>query len=453
MTFVVSGAPQGYGPELDNFTKLPTEVGILDWYWKEIKPSGTLSPYSQLDFNFTNDSPDFIDVSKIKFALEYQILNDKGLPMANDEKCGPVNNMIASFFRQFDFFLDQKNLTASVGVNYPYLAIFHILLTKGIQYRTSLAATGGFVKDTPEYMDDATCANNLGLHQRRGLTLNKKTAQLVSPLFTDFAFQDRLLVNAVSVNARWQPATDKFRLMWETPTGSQEDFSDEFEAALPTKKKPEYYKLDFITASLFVPFARIHPGYLMQMSEKLKKEPIDYEITRTDIKAFTVASGNFEFVVENIFNDMIPKKCYIAMVTGKAYSGDNESNCFNFQHFHVIELTYQVNGQIVGIPLRMDFDADHFYLAYTALFETISPYQKELPDLDLEGFKDGCTIFGIDNEKTKQENVKNPLMKGSSRLSLRFGKALKESIVVLCYGIFDTLVTVDEPRNVILHHG
>lgn len=459
MSFVVEGAPQGYGPQLDLFEKRETETGILERYYKEIKPSGVFSANAALEFNVNNDSPDFIDVSRIKFQLEYDIVNDQGNPIEDWDKCGPVNNPIATFFNQFDFMLDQKNLSLTVGANYPYKAIFDILISKGVEYRSTVLAMGGFIKDTSEFMDDATCFDNLGLRMRREMTTDKKTAQLLSYLYTGFAYQDKLLVNGVPISLKFHPTADKFRLMWPTPpkpstleVDTEQDDPMGFTAP-PKKKQSEYFRVRFKDASVFIPFVKVHPGYLMQMSETIKNKPIVYEIDRSDIKAFSAPQGNYDFVGDNLFNDLIPKKLIVGMVSGKAYSGDNQSNPLNFQHFDATEINFQVNGQNINIPLKLNYEANHFFHAYCALMESLSLEQKEMPDISLDESKKGYTVYVFDMEKTKEPSIRNTLSKGASRLTIRFGKALPEPVNVICYGVFDSFVTVDEPRNVIIHNG
>lgn len=517
MAYVIEGTTQGFGPQLDYFEPAQTETGILERYYKEIKSSGILSPYSVLEFNINNDSPDFIDPSGIQMMLEYQIMNDEGVACTANDTCGPINMPIATFFNQVDFCLEQKNISLSVGANYGYKAIIDTLLNRGMEARMSFMEIAGFYKDTPEYMEDTTCRRNLGLRSRMQLTQNKKTAKLYSPLFVDFLKQKKFLLNGIKSNIKFHPAPDKFRLNWESPIseqptnkpvsgteGKNEDpvskttldpsgsgtsgsgsgsgsssgsgsgsgsgtgsatssgsgsgsgsgtTSEPATTPSVKPKKSEYFKLKYLDASLYVPFIKVHPGFLVEMSEKMKTKPVIYESERSEIKAFSVPGGNFQFVTEDIFNDSIPKKLIIGMVSGRSYAGDNQTNPFNFQHFNASDMAFQVNGMSTNLPLQMNFDTDHFYKAYASIFESLPPSLQEIPDIALDEFKSGYTLFVYDLEKTKEPGIKNTFSKGSSRLSIRFKKGLEESVVVIIYGIFDSLINIDQARNVIIHNG
>lgn len=445
MSFIIDGSNEGFEDNLALFTVPPVETGIQDVYVKDFRPVGVVSGRSVLEFDIPNNSSDYIMFYKARINLTLKINNDSGKSITNEDTVALINCPAASIFNQLDVSLQQKLITSSVGSNYPYKAILDILLESGVNDHLSWLAIGGFIKDTPNVMDDSCLKANSGLVDRNEFTKNGKIAKFTSNLFMDIASQKRLIINGVGINIKFYPARDEFRLMYEQykdpPTSGDDDRCN---------KSSKYFTVEILDASLSIPFVKIHPGLITEHDKMIRKSPAVYPFIKSDIKAFNIPVNSYSWTGENIFQDLVPKRLVIALVSSAAYSGNSEKNPFNFAHYDLNHLSFQVNGQNApGPPIEPNFEKNHVFSGYSTLFECMPPWQKEAPAIEFFDYPRGYTIYVLDLEKSKGLEFVNPVRRGNTRLSVRFQKSLPEPVTLLAYGTFDSLMNIDVARNVI----
>lgn len=461
MAFVIDGAAEGFQDNLALFTVPPVETGIQDIYVKEFRPVGVISGSSVLEFDIQNNSSDYIMLDKARINLSLKINNEEGSPIGEQDKVCLVNCPGGSIFRQVDLNLQQTLITSSIGTNYPYKVILDILLNTGVNDQLSWLGIGGYVKDTAGVLDDFEGSANTGYIQREEFTKNGKTGMFSCKLFADITNQKRLILNGVPINIKLFPATDTFRLMYKTLENQLSQLSplDEMNSEeTPIKKfksipsrTSKHYSVQISDASLSIPFVKIHPGLITQHNEMISKSPAIYPFERSDIKAFNIPINSYSWSMENIFQDCIPKKLVIAFVASSAYSGNNQKNPFNFHHFDLNYLSFQVNGQNAPAQaLQPNFETNHAVRSYATLFESAPPWQKESSAIGYFEYLRGYTIYILDLEKSKGLEFTNPVRKGNTSISVRFAKALPEPVTVLAYGTFDSLLNIDVARNVIV---
>ena len=222
-------------------------------------------------------------------------------------------------------------------------------------------------------------------------------------------------------------------------------------ADTPSVTKAKSYHVKICDAVLVVPFAKIHPGMLMAQADLLKKEMALYPFTRSEIKAYNIPEGSFNWTMDNLFQDTIPKRLVIVFLDSKNYSGNSELNMFNFKNLGVNYLDFQVDGQSNSAQvLQPDFTNDNYVQAYSKLFECMPPNQKEPPNISYFDFKHGYALYVFDLENSKDPSYSNPLRRGQTRLTAKFSAALTEAATVLVYATSEAVMKIDEARNVII---
>ena len=459
--FVHEAADEGYESRLSLFTVPPVETGVEHVYYKQFRPEASVSGSTTLEFDIVNNSPDYIDINRMELELMVQIKDDKGQPIKSTDRVGLVNLPITSIFRQMDLSIQQQVVTTTVGNNFAYKAIMDTLLSDASSDSTSWMTLGGFFKDTRGQMDeyDPKRDSNLGLSERSECTKEGKKWMLKSRLMMDFAQQPKPLLNGVPINIKLNPALDRFRLMYTDPSQAVIDLPQTASAARKngqstTSAVPQFYTLDITSANLVVPMIKLNPSLLMRHNESLAKQMALYPFTRSDIRVFNIPAQGQVWIQDNVFQDMIPKRLVVGLVSAKAYAGDPQKNPYNFRHYNLNYLSFSVNGQIVtGTALQPVFDQDHYVNEYAALFKWLtdsSDRRRTPPNISYKEMKSGYSLFVIDLEKSKGEDFTNPIRKGQSELCLRFKEQLPENITVIAYGIFDSMLRIDQARNVIV---
>ena len=102
-------------------------------------------------------------------------------------------------------------------------------------------------------------------------------------------------------------------------------------------------------------------------------------------------------------------------------------------------------------PLAMDFTHREYVTAYNALLET-AERSDPLTEFDImpQRFMDGFTILAFNLEASTSNSLDywvKPTL-GHSRLELRFGMALPESINIMMMGVYPQVLSIDKARNV-----
>ena len=284
----------------------------------------------------------------------------------------------------------------------------------------------------------------------------------------DIAEVDKCLINGVPLNIKLFQATDDFRLSYQinppaseesrskrttTPSQPQTDSQSNAQSqksSTPTAStKPRKFSLNITNAVMKIPFAKIHPALLLAHANTLEKKPAIYPFIRSDLKSFNIPQGSLHWGTENLFQNTIPKKLIVCLVSSKAFSGSPELNPFCFKHFSLSSLSFEVDGHSYPHrPFEPNFDEDRFGDCYSSIYDTIPDSQREIPNILKEEYKEGYAFFVINIEGKHLDGLSKPRKTGNTRLSLKFANPLTEAVTVIAYGTFESVVSVDKARNV-----
>ena len=139
-----------------------------------------------------------------------------------------------------------------------------------------------------------------------------------------------------------------------------------------------------------------------------------------------MAKGALNFMTDNIYHGKVPSKLVIGMISNAGYSGDYDKNPFDFKHMKLNYLGVTVDGQPVP------------YRALTPNFEKGDFISSHL----------SFTLFLFDIQSFLSGHIMSKPIKGHIRLTMRFAKALSETINIIIYGKFPETLSIDHSRNV-----
>ncbi|CAG2246903.1 unnamed protein product [Mytilus edulis] len=179
-----------------------------------------------------------------------------------------------------------------------------------------------------------TFDTNTGLYERKKLIGNSKSLDMEGMLFHDLFEMDRYLMNMVDVKLKLFRSKPSFCLM------SSEDDAD----------------YDVVIEDIVVKVCKIkvNPAIIFAHSEALKSTNAKYPYTKTVMKHITLMMGSTNAVLENIFQDVKPKRIIMGLTSTNAVNGDYQLNPWNFQHFDLQQITLYCDGVPVdGIPLKL----------------------------------------------------------------------------------------------------
>ena len=409
-------------PCLTLFEKQPQKTGILSRDYVEYRPVNQIADDSPLEFNIPAASINYVDLKRTRLHIKLQILKKDGTPVAEDDPVALVNLPLSSAFSQISFNL-QHHPIGQLGTNYPYKAYFDVLLNTDRNDQSSKLSSMGYTHDDARSMDDSNPAtsSNSALYMRSLFTRDGKTVDFEGPLFLDLFQQDRLLINGVPITIKLWPHSNKFKLMSE-----KEDF-----------------KLHIKDAFLKLCTVKPNPGVLVGHGEAIKKTPALYPYMKSVIKTFSLSSGHFAFNADDLFQGDVPNRLVIGCVSSRAFNGAYNKSPFRFYHYHCNYVNFMVDGQSVpSRPLQPDYENNTYLEAYQTLFPDGDDVSLNISRTE---YPDGYCVYVIN---TQEDPDTSTLKKGHTRLEMKFAHALPESVTLVLYATFPSLLQIDQARNV-----
>jgi len=436
MAFKFDGAEEGYTSNLDLFKAPPINTAVLKREWIPFRPVSQITRGSPIHFTIPGSSSDYKNLNNMMLYVKCKIIKPGGEKVTQEDKVAFVNLTLQSLFRQTDLSLQQQVVNTGVGMNYPYKAMCDVLLKFQEDPKESLLQNMLYYKDTAGYMDsDIEDGGNLGLLQRWQLTQDGQGVDMEGNIFSDFAQQQRYLLNGVQVDVKLFPSADNFVLM--APKGGVQ------------------YQYEIEEAILKVCHVKLNPGVMVAHAETLKKTPALYPYTKSDLRTFNIQPGSFTWSADDIFQGSIPSRVVVGLVSGQAYSGTYDKNPFNFQHFNCNFCGLYANGQSVpGEPFMCNFKNDLYTSAYLSLFTGVGKHRlSEGNFINRSDFSSGYSMYVFDLDGECQDNGQefmSLINKGHTRLNLRFEEAPTETITVVVYSHFSSILQIDSSRNVLI---
>lgn len=429
MSLVHHQSRQSIHSGLDLFSVAPTQTSVEEGQFVEHHPLATLSPYAPIEFSISGATADYIDLSNTFLHLQVKITNPDGTDLAQDAHVGPVNYWMNSLFSQVDMTLNGTLVTSSENT-YPYRAYIESTLDYGVGAKQSHLSSSLYYKDTSAQMEATHGRANVGFGKRSAHTSESKVVDMMGRLHIDFFHQRKYLINGVDVKIRLIPSKAPFHLMSEV-VGAR----------------------TLIThASLYVRKAKINPSIALAHAKTLEKTTCKYILKRVVCKTFSIPTGNFSIVQDNLFLSQTPTRIIVGLVDSAAFNGDYLRNPFNFKHMSLNFLGVYIDGrQVPAKPLTPDFPNRQFIRSYFNSVVGLGLADKNEDNfITREDFADGYALYCFDLSPSLIDGDAFELLKTSSlRLELKFAQALTAPATVIVYGELDSVVEIDKSRQVL----
>lgn len=357
---------------------LPSELNIFEppslsapfqkVQYVEYRSASPLNDGGPIQFIIPPTANQFIDLKRTLLHVEAKIVRTDGKDLDGDDKWGPINLTLHSFFKQVDVELQQQ--LVSSNQLYGYKAYLDTILGYNAEAGDTYLQSQMWYKDQTGTMDVHIDPRvNRGLH-KRSLLFKNGTADMEGPLMSDVCQQDRLILNNVEVNVKLWPNRNEFFIM--------------------TSK--DHLKIEFQEVYLKVCKVTPVPSITFGLMETLKDKPALYPFIRTEARSFQLQAGQFNFHLEDLYQQHVPAEVIVCMVHAEAFTGSIKHNPYNFQDFKIKELTLYVDDESVpSKPLSVDIAGWNYVEAYNMLFE--NPPEKTGTSITRDDFNDGFTIF------------------------------------------------------------
>lgn len=422
--------------ELDIFAKPLYQTSVLSSKWVQYLPT---TDYEKgglpISVNIVGSNQDYVDLSNIYLGMKVSI--KKGdVYLKDDQKCGPVNNFFHSVFKQIVIKVNDKVITQS-STTYPYRAYIENLLNYGAESKKTHLQTVMFVKDESSKLENFLIANrsennvvvetpNPGFINRRKNFLNQK-CEMYGRLHCDFFNIDKYLLNNINIEVILHKSDDSFSLMGDTG-----------------------FKVEISDLYLNVRKVKIAPEVILAQAMALEKGNAKYYMDRIVVEAKSIKKESVEHTFENISKGPIPKRLIIGLVDTLAFSGKNNKNPFNFQHFNISEINIAIDGeQLPYQPINFDFEKNQFIQGYYSLVNSNDlSVIKSGNDITMDDYKNGYTLFAFDLAPDSCQNNHNLDQFGSLKLKFTFKQELPCNVTVILYHEYNSTLEIDKLRDI-----
>ena len=354
----------------------------------------------------------------------------------------PINNTLHSLFSQIDVSLNDVNVS-SATTTYPYRAYIETHLNYGTDAKKSrLQAAMYFIDDNltvSNPIPDSSSARNMGLKRRHGICTAKPTFDMIGPLHVDVFNQSKYMLNGVTMKVRMTCSKDSFVLM------AKSDVTESF-------------KVDILSAKLFVRKLKITPSLCLAHERILQQKTAKYPITRVECKVIHLPQGQKSFTHDNLFLGQLPKRIVLGLVDNRAFNGDISLNPYNFQHCNLNYLAVHLDGQQVPwAPLQPSFSGSSYIRAFYTQFTGGDGISSDTGNtIGREQFVNGHALYCFDLTPDLSSSCGHHFSvtkSGNLRLELAFEVALSITGNVLVYSEFDNVIEIDKDRKVTRNYG
>jgi hypothetical protein len=354
----------------------------------------------------------------------------------------PVNNTLHSIFSRVDVSLQNRMLTES-DTPYPYQGYLKALLNTTREMKEGPMQTQLYHKRLAK---DAAFNWLFGKEdgdlKTRGLLFDgSNEVDLCGPLYCDIFSISKLIPNGVPLAITLYPSNPEFSLM----------------APLIT---PDI-KLVITKASYHVRTVEVSAAVLAAQAEVLAMTPAVYMYPKTEVKRFTLPAGLYSTDINDPFTGRVPSELVIGIVSGAASHGNFMKDPFFFDHHNISRVQVTADGADLGQgPIEVKFDDEGAYKssyldAYRSLIGS-SGNENEAPVGRIEYLDAGHVLYRFVAAPERSNRAGNdsfseitPLKRtGNVRVSLRFAKALTETMTVIMFATFPGGIKIDKNRAV-----
>ena len=142
------------------------------------------------------------------------------------------------------------------------------------------------------------------------------------------------------------------------------------------------FKIKIVRAVLRARKVRISDSVYLAHAKALEHANATYPIRRVECKTFSIPTGNYDVVQENLFMGQVPNRVIVGLVDTDAFNGSFAKNPYNFKNYKITDISLKFDGQEQsGEPIKLDFAAGTIMEGYWSLLQTVG---KVLNDADID---------------------------------------------------------------------
>lgn len=152
----------------------------------------------------------------------------------------------------------------------------------------------------------------------------------------------------------------------------------------------------------------------------------------------------------------LPKRVIVGFVSASALNGNYHSNPYSFSHYDHTNVLLTSDSNTHIRPIKSNFSKGLYLQAYLSIFTACGIHFNDQGNgITRDEYPNGHALIGFDltEDLSASDNHWALPRQGALRLDLQFAKPLPETICVIVYAEFDSLIEIDKDRNVYLDYA
>lgn len=417
--------------ETNLFEDVSYDVSIQNTAYATYYPLHSVdSKTSPIIFTISGNDLQYLNLNESKLEVRGKIVKNDGSDVAfeNDKAVAayaPINNFLHSMFKNVTLHVNDVEVTSKSGY-YPYRAYIETVLAKGKDYRKSQANAALFYKTKNEesVLDE-------GWVTRMRIVDRSASFEMIGRPHVDLLQQIKLIPPGVDIKLTLHRSEDIFMIQ-SVGTAAVPDLQFKVEEAM-----------------FHIVKHTILPSVMVAQLKKWESgTPVSYPMREVQMKSYTLPSGTLSHYNENCISGFLPDRIVLGLVDARHVHGTYASNPLVFKDFGLSNITITCNSEeITTFSLDMDFAANKYVRAYSALFEGLGLSDCDSGiDMTLSEFKSSKAMFVFDLRHLR--NAFCPARHGNVVVNLKFKAAIAQAITVMCYLEYQSVLYIDSDRQV-----
>ena len=196
------------------------------------------------------------------------------------------------------------------------------------------------------------------------------------------------------------------------------------------------FKIKIVRAILCARKVRISDSVYLAHAKALEHANATYPLRRVECKTFSIQTGNYDAVQENLFMGQIPNRVIVGLVDTDTFNGSFAKNPYNFKNHKIMYISLKSAGQEQsGEPIKLDFTAGTIMEGYWSLLQTAGKVLKDADiDISREDYAKWLYALGWDlTPDLGEDDHFNLIKRGSLRLFIKFGEVLTQTVNFIIY--------------------
>jgi len=423
--------------EIDLFSEVGYDMSIVNSYKTYYHPQNNLSDRgAPISFFIPGNDTHYNEYYDSCIYLRCKIVNGMRNPPVDftEAECAdkikfqyaPVNQLGHSMFESVVVKYKDNEVTHKNSY-YAYRAYIEKLLSYGKDFLKTQGQLAMFYKTT----DESNPADP-GWQSRNVIAKNSCEFEMLIRPHTELFNQSKFFIPGVDIRIDLHRAADEFCIQ-----------SVGTEAGL---YKPQ---LKILEAKLKIQKHALLPSVALNHIKMWNSgNNVVYPQREVEMKTYAIPVGQLQHTNETMLTGFLPDRIVLALVPSKNLHGSYDTNPFLFTNFNVSNITVSMNGENhVTESMDLDFKNNRYVEAYMTLYEGMGVANCDTCfDITAHQYVMGKTMFVYDFRNVRDAFY--PPRHGNICIRLRFKEALPESINVMCYAEYQSVLYINSDKQV-----